>query len=312
MADPKFLRSQFTDLFGATMLPVLEELFRSELELHPQRRPELFKIVPHDRDIWQSTELHDLPQYNSMSEGENYTFERQQQGYDKTLVIQKFGLGFSISEEAVDDGKFDYIADAVRKLAESGRETQEVNAMAVFNNGFGSQTTPDGQPLFSTSHTTSPAAGAQTYSNRPTTAADLTISSLKEGIADFRKNFVGDTGHKKLLVPKVLLVPEELRLEATELIRSEKSPGTADNNMNSVAAEGLRVVSSPHLTDADQWTLLESPNKTGLRIIARKPIETKVGGADIGFINDAIFYKARYREKIDTIHPYGVYGSPGA
>ncbi len=312
MASPKFVRGGYTDLFGSAMLPMLEELFRSELELHPQIRGELFKVVSHDRDIWQSTEIHDLPKYSSIAESANYDFSAQNQGYDKTLSILKYGLGFSISEEAVDDGKWDFISDAIRKLAESGKETQEVNAMSIYNNGFSSTTTPDGQPLFSVSHTTSGAAGAQTYANRPSVLVDLTFSSLKAGISDFRKNFVGDTGHKKLLRPKILLVPEELRLEALELLDSDKKPNSADNNMNSVGREGIRVMSSPHLTDSDAWYLQEQPSKTGLRIVSRKPIETKAGGSDVGFINDSIFYKARYREVIGVVSPLGVYGSSGA
>jgi hypothetical protein len=97
-----------------------------------------------------------------------------------------------------------------------------------------------------------------------------------------------------------------------ELIGSDLKADTSDNNVNSLKNDGLRVVSSPHLTDADAWFLLADPSETGLRIISRKPIETKAGGADVGFINDSILYKTRYRESIGCTHAYGMMGSQGA
>jgi hypothetical protein len=76
MSAPVFVRANYSDLFGSTMLPALEELFRSELEMHPSRREELFKVVSHDRDIWQSSELHDMPLFNLMPEASEYSFSR--------------------------------------------------------------------------------------------------------------------------------------------------------------------------------------------------------------------------------------------
>src|SRR5258708_3154685 len=58
MAAPVAIRSQYTDLFGSTMLPVLEELFRAEMQLHPSMRERIFKVVTTDRDIYQTTERH--------------------------------------------------------------------------------------------------------------------------------------------------------------------------------------------------------------------------------------------------------------
>jgi hypothetical protein len=97
-----------------------------------------------------------------------------------------------------------------------------------------------------------------------------------------------------------------------ELIGSDLKADTADNNMNSLKGEGLTVISSPHLTDADSWFLMAAPSDTGLTIIERKPIETKAAGADVGFSSDTIAYKCRYREALGASHAYGVWGSQGA
>jgi hypothetical protein len=41
-------------------------------------------------------------------------------------------------------------------------------------------------------------------------------------------------------------------------------------------------------------------------------MQTMAAGEDVGFLTDSTFYKARYREKIGAVHPFGVFGTPGA
>lgn len=308
-STPIALRNNYSDLFGTAMLPVLEEIFRSELEKHPTRRDQLFKIVTTDRDIWQATEIHDMPLYSEVPEGTDYSFERTKQGSDKTLTILKFGLGFSISEEAVDDGKFDFIADTIRKMGESGMESQEIQAMNILNNGFTTETTADGVSVFNTAHTL---PSGDTFRNKLSTDADLSVTSLEQMLLDFETQFVGDSGIIKNIRQRMLVVHPSNKRLAKELIGSDLKADTADNNLNSFKDEGLRVISSPHLTDTDSWYMWAEPATTGMRIVSRRPIETKAGGSDTGFENDSILYKARYREKIGVTHPYGIFGTTGA
>lgn len=303
-----FLRSNYSDLFGSGMLPVLEEMFWSEVDTHNVVREKIFKTVATDRDIWQYSEMHDMPLFETVQESQDYTFSRPLAGVNKTLSVNKYGLGFSISEESVDDGKFDFISDAVKKLAKSAKESQEIAGMNIFNNGFTVDTSADGQYVFDTDHTL---PSGLSFRNRPSTGIDLSASSLETGLIDFSTQQIGDSGIIYNIKPKVLLVPPQLKRYAMELIGSDLKADTADNNMNSLKSDGLTVISSPHLTDADAWFLLASPEETGLRIINRKPLSTKASGQDVGFINDSIYYKSSYREVLGTTHAYGIYGSPG-
>jgi phage major head subunit gpT-like protein len=309
MSSPVAQRGQYGDLYGSSMLPVLEELFRSELAQHPSRREQLFKTVSTDRDIWQYSEIHDMDLFNEVAEGTEYSFKRPKQGSNKTLSVAKFGLGFSISEEMVEDGKFDMIADMVRKLARSGRESQEIQAMNIFNNGFSSELTADGSAVFSTSHAL---PSGSSFRNKLSVDADLSVTSLETMLKDFETQFVGDSGIIYNVAPKILLVHPENKRLAKELIGSELKADTPNNNINSFRDEGLMVISSPHLVDSDAWFMLGMPEETGLRIVSRKPIETKAAGPDVGFATDAIYYKSRYREKIGCTHGYGIFGTQGA
>lgn len=308
-AAPSAVRGQYSDLYGSSMLPVLEELFSMELARHPSRREALFQSISHDRDIWQYSELQDMDLFPEVAEGTEISFKRSKQGSNKTISPSKFALGFSISQEAVDDGKFDLVALMVRKLARSARETQEIDAMNTFNNGFGSAETADGVSLFNLAH---PLPSGGSYRNRLSTDSDLSQTALDTMLTDYETQFVGDSGIISDIRPRWLVVHPSQKRFAMELVGSELKPDTSDNNLNAFRQDGIEVLSSPHLTDLDAWFLVSQPDDNGLRIIMREALQTKAAGPDVGFSTDSILYKARYREKIAPVHGYGSMGTPGA
>lgn len=304
-----FVRSNYSDLYTADALPVLEELFKTAYVQHPMKRERLCQVKQTERDIWQSSELHDMALFEVISEGEDYSYDRQKQGASKTLKPVKYGLGFSITEEAVEDGRFDMISDAMMRLGESARESQEIQGMNLINNGFSSETTADGLSLFNSAHTL-PSGG--TFRNVLSTAADLSVTSLEQMLIDFETQFVGDSGIIKYIIPRLLWCHPSNKRYARELVASSAKPDTADNNLNSFVEDNLEVLSSPHFTDTDAWGLSAEPSKNGLRIIRRKAVETKGAGPAEGFNNDSMYYKSRYREIVGAIHAYGIFGTAGA
>lgn len=308
---PYALRSNYSALFGPGMLPVLEDIVMYEFEQYPMVRDQIFDIVSTDRDIWQSTELLDLPLFDIIPEGTEYSNKRASPGYNATLTPVKYGSMFSVSKELVDDGKFDMIAMLARKMAKSARETQEVLAMDVFNNAFTTQLTPDGLSLINAAHTWTTGG---TFSNRLAVDSDLSESSLQAALAQWERSFAGNSGILNRIKPRVLLVSPENKRYATELVGSELKADTSDNNLNSIrVVDGLRVVSSPHLTDPDAWFILGAPQDTGLKIIRRQGLQTAVGTPEnVGFLNDAYVYKGSYRETVGAINPFSVMGTPGA
>lgn len=316
MSAPVGLRPNFSDLYGSSQLPVLEYLFRSELTKRPSKRDLLLNSRPTDRDIYQYSETHDLPLFNSVPEGSDYTFTRTKAGVNTTLTVVKYGLGISVSEELVDDGKFDLLGDMIRKLAKSGIESKEVAGANLFNNGFTASTgtlTADGLSLFNTAHTL-PSGG--TFANRPTTDVDLSPSSLDSLLTSFRTNFVGDSGIRYQIPCKYLIVAPANQRYAMEIVKSSNKADTANNNTNPFLSDNLEVVVWDHLTDTDAFFLSSgqtSLEENGLVAVIREGMQTKAATADsVGFINDAILYKSKYREVLAALHPFGNFGTAGA
>lgn len=309
MAGPSFLKSNFSDLYGSSQLPALELLFRHELPMHEGIRGQLANVKSTERDIWQMTSTHDIDLFTRVSEGEEYSFVSSKQGASKTLSILKYGLGISISEEAIADGKFDELADLIKKLARSAQESREIAFVNLLNNAFGTETTPDGLSALNSAHTL-PSGG--TFSNVLAVASDLSESSLQTARYMFSTAFVGDTGIIYKMKPKTLLVHPANEAYAEELVGSSLKPDSSDNNLNSLLRHKIQVVSSPHLVDEDAWFLMSDPSDTGLVIIEREGIVTKAGGPAVGFMNDSVLYKSRYREALGWVHPYGIIGTQGA
>lgn len=307
-----FLKQNFPDLYGSAMLPALEWMFRHELPMHMGIRGRLAQNKSTVKDIWQMSSSHDIDMFVEVEEGEDYSFKTTKPGANKTLVIKKYGLGISISEEAINDGKFDELADLLRKLARSAQESREVAFVNLFNNGFSTETTPDGVSVFNSAH---PLPSGRTMSNVLPVASDLSESSLQTARYLFSTAFIGDTGIIHNLKPARLLVHPSNEAYAEELVGSAGKPDTNDNNLNSLKRHGIEVISSPHLVDEDAWQLLAAAGDgvgPGCTIIERSGIETKAGGSAVGFENDTIKYKSRYREAMGWLHQFGVIATPGA
>jgi hypothetical protein len=278
----------------------------SELALKPSLREQLFRIESTDQDIYQVSERHDMGMFVTTSEGSEITRTRPLQGASKTFSISKFALATSLSQELIDDAKFSVIAESVKQLARSAQETQQIAAMNVFNNGFVSETTADGVALFSTSHTL-PSGG--TYRSRVSSDADLSVTTLDQMLTDFSTQFVSDGGKILHIKPKILLVAPSNERYAKELIGSDLKADTAENNMNSFKEDGLRVIVSPHLSDADATFLLGAPEDTGLRIIKRKAIELEQYEEKI---TQSTVLQSSYREALGAAWAWGVMGNRGA
>ena len=306
MSAPVQIRSLYSHLFTSAKLPVLREMFMSELALKPSLREQLFRIESTDQDIYQVSERHDMGMFVTTSEGSEITRTRPLQGASKTFSISKFALATSLSQELIDDAKFSVIAESVKQLARSAQETQQIAAMNVFNNGFVSETTADGVALFSTSHTL-PSGG--TYRSRVSSDADLSVTTLDQMLTDFSTQFVSDGGKILHIKPKILLVAPSNERYAKELIGSDLKADTAENNMNSFKEDGLRVIVSPHLSDADATFLLGAPEDTGLRIIKRKAIELEQYEEKI---TQSTVLQSSYREALGAAWAWGVMGNRGA
>lgn len=298
------LESRFADIFGVDALPVLDQLQLDAYEQHEDPRSKLFSMMGMDREIIQESSITSLGLFQNVAEGQLAPKDSFQQSFNKTFTALKYAQSIGISEEMIADQRFDLISRMVRSLGRSAKETQLVVAMNVFNNAFGTQTAWDGVALISASHPSD--IGNQSNSAG---SVDLSYATLQDAETVFRKT-QDQRGKRLLLKPKYLLVAEENRHEAIEIVKSPYKADTANNNINSTGMDqGLEVISSPFLSDADAWFLVAMPEDNGLRIYDREPLSQKLHEDTLAGV---LYYVSKYRQAVGVADWRGIVGSAGA
>jgi len=291
------------------LLPGLNALFGLEYARYGEEHKELYETETSERSFEEETKLSGFSAAPVKNEGSAIAYDNAQEAWTTRYNHETIALGFSITEEAIEDNLYDSLSARYTKgLARAMAYTKQVKAAAVINNGFSAAYAGgDGVALFSTAH---PLVNGGTNSNRPTTAADLNETSLEAAVIQI----AAWTDERGLLIaakPKKLIVPPSLMFVATRLLETSLRVGTTDNDINALKnngsiPEGYTV--NHFLTDTNGWYLTtDVPN--GLKHFVRSPLANSMDG---DFDTGNVRYKARERYSFGWSDPLGVFGSPGS
>jgi hypothetical protein len=293
------------------LLPGLNALFGLEYAKYGEEHKEIYETETSERSFEEETKLSGFAAAPVKNEGSAIAYDNAQEAWTARYTHETIAMGFSITEEAVEDNLYDSLSSRYTKaLARGMAYTKQVKAAAVLNQGFtgaGNPTYGDGQVLFSTQH---PLVSGGVNSNTPATPADLNETSLENAVIQI----AAWTDERSLLIaakPRKLIVPPALMFVATRLLETELRVSTADNDINALKnngsiPEGYTV--NHYLTDTNAWFLCtDVPN--GLKHFVRTPMST---GMDGDFDTGNVRYKARERYSFGVSDPLGVFGSPGA
>ena len=291
------------------LLPGLNALFGLEYARYGEEHKEIYETEQSERSFEEETKLSGFSAAPVKNEGSAIAYDNGQEAFTARYNHETIALGFSITEEAVEDNLYDSLSARYTKaLARAMAYTKQVKAASVINNGFSSSYLGgDGVALFSTAH---PLISGGTNSNRPSTNADLNETSLENAVIQI----AGWTDERGLLIaakPRKLIVPPALMFVATRLLETSLRVGTTDNDINALKnngsiPEGYTV--NHFLTDANSWYLTtDVPN--GLKHFERMALTNSMDG---DFDTGNVRYKARERYSFGWSDPLGVFGSPGS
>jgi len=267
------------------LLPGLNALFGMEYARYGEEHKEIYETETSERSFEEETKLSGFSAAPVKNEGSAIAYDNAQEAWTTRYNHETIALGFSITEEAVEDNLYDSL---------SARYTKALaRAMGV--------------ALYSTQH---PLVSGGYNSNRPSTAADLNETSLEAAVIQI----AAWTDERGLLIaakPKKLIVPPALQFVATRLLETSLRVGTTDNDINALKnngsiPEGYTI--NHYLTDTNGWYLTtDVPN--GLKHFIRSPLENKMDG---DFDTGNVRYKARERYSFGWSDPLGTFGSPGS
>jgi hypothetical protein len=293
------------------LLPGLNALFGMEYARYGEQHAEIYETESSDRSFEEETKLSGFGAAPVKNEGSAISYDNAQEAFTARYTHETIAMGFSITEEAVEDNLYDSLSTRYTKaLARAMAYTKQVKAAAILNTAFtgsGNPTYGDGQVLCSTAH---PLVSGGTNSNRPTTGADLNETSLEAAVIQI----AAWTDERGLLIaakPSKLVIPPALQFVATRLLETELRVGTADNDLNALKNNGSipgGYTVNNYLTDTNAWFLMtDVPN--GLKHFVRTPMQTSM---DADFDTGNARYKARERYSFGVSDPLGIFGSPGA
>ena len=291
------------------LLPGLNALFGLEYARYGEEHKEIYETETSERSFEEETKLSGFSAAPVKNEGSAIAYDNAQEAWTARYNHETIALGFSLTEEAIEDNLYDSLSARYTKaLARAMAYTKQVKAANVLNNGFSSSYPGgDGKALFANDH---PLVSGGTNSNIPSTAADLNETSLENAVIQI----AAWTDERGLLIaakPRKLIVPPALQFVATRLLETELRVGTNDNDINALKnngsiPEGFTI--NHFLTDTNAWFLTtDVPN--GMKHFVRTPLANSMDG---DFDTGNVRYKARERYSFGWSDPLGMYGSAGA
>ena len=290
------------------LLPGLNALYGLEYEKYENEHTEIYETETSDRSFEEEVKLSGFGAAPVKAEGAAISYDNAQEHYTARYNHETVAMGFSITEEAMEDNLYDSLSARYTKaLARAMAYTKQTKAAALLNTGFTSFNSGDGVTMFSTAH---PSVGGSTNANKLAVNADLNETSLEQSVIDIAA-FTDERGLLIAARPRKLIVPPALMFVATRLLQTELRTGTADNDTNALRSngsipEGYRV--NHYLTDTDAFFITtDIPN--GMKHFVRTPMATAMDG---DFDTGNVRYKARERYSFGVSDPLGMFGSPGA
>jgi len=288
------------------LLPGLNALFGLEYARYGEEHKEIYETEKSERSFEEETKLSGFSAAPVKAEGTALSYDNAQEAFTARYNHETIALGFSITEEAIEDNLYDSLSARYTKgLARAMAYTKQVKAANVLNNAYNAAYPGgDGVSLLNSAH---PLVNGGTNANTPSTAADLNETSLENAVIQI----AAWTDERGLLIaarPKKLIVPPALMFVATRLLETELRVGTNNNDINALKnngsiPEGYTV--NHFLTATNAWFLTtDVPN--GLKHFERTPLQNSMDG---DFDTGNVRYKSRERYSFGWSDPLGIYGS---
>jgi hypothetical protein len=298
------------------LLPGLNALFGMEYARYGEEHKEIYETEKSERSFEEETKLAGFASAPVKNEGSAIAYDNAQEAFTARYNHETIALGFSITEEAVEDNLYDSLsARYTKSLARAMAYTKQVKAASVINNGFnGAYLGGDGVTLFGNNANSArvghPLVNGGVNYNSPTVGVDLNETSLENAVIQI----AAWTDERGLLIaakPRKMVVPPALMFVAKRLLDTELRVATADNDINALKQmgaipEGYTV--NHFLTDSNGWYLItDVPN--GMKHFERIALQNSMDG---DFDTGNVRYKARERYSFGWSDPLGMWGSAGS
>ena len=124
------------------LLPGLNALFGLEYAKYGEEAAEIFETESSDRSFEEETKLSGFGAAPVKNEGAAIAYDNAQEAYTARYNHETISMGFSVTEEAIEDNLYDSLSARYTKaLARAMAYTKQVKGAAILNNAFDSDFT---------------------------------------------------------------------------------------------------------------------------------------------------------------------------
>ena len=274
------------------LVPGLHAIFGTEYNRYENESAVLFDEEKSNRAFEEEVLFPGFGEASVKFEGAPVNYEDTGAGWVARYTNETVAMAFAITEEAMEDNLYDKLSTRLTKaLARSMAAAKQTKGASVYNRAFNaSYTGGDGVTLCNTAH---PLQDGSTLTNRFTTAAELSETSLEDALIQIA-GLTDDRGIPVALQAKSMHIPRQLVFVAERLMASPYRVGTADNDVNAVVSKGMvpeGYFTNHRFTNAKHWFLrTDVPN--GMKHFNRTPVSTAMEG---DFETGNVRYKSRER-----------------
>jgi len=232
-------RGTWGDLIAGVGLQIAEVFNQAQEEY----RPGIFALLNRvtgtgaERNVTGKTGIGKLARFD---DADNLPGRRRYKTYNTEIVYNNYGGFVDVSKNTIEDRDFSADLDEMRDLSIGAGYSQDESGMQLFNGGFATTADVngyrmswygDGEPLFSTVHSTV-VPGASTQSNSSTTSIPFSHDNLETAYVAMLDQQTDDGQAIALMGKPTLVLPPNLLKEGLEVTESELEPTSANNAIN--------------------------------------------------------------------------------
>lgn len=240
-----------TSTIPTSLKPIVDSYFGAHAK-HPDFYKKMFDVFTSDQAYEEDVMLSGSNMATIKDAGVPVNFDSISQGYKYRYNNVAYGIGYNVTREAIDDGKFVDILQKIMLFGDkSMQRTLETTAALVYDRaGTSGYNFGDGTTLIATDHPSK--IGSQ--ANRPTNFSDFNEAALEE-LVIITKTLKDDAGNQEAFMPTTLIGSTNLEFKFARVLKSVQQSGSANNDIN--ALRELRTVPeyvcNPYLTDLDAF-----------------------------------------------------------
>ena len=263
----------FTPQFFELLETRAMDVFFKRQKMCPKLYTELFETRNSTKAFDDAIRVAGLGTFAVKPEGTPIAFSDPVQGSRVRWVHTAYALGWRASREMMKDDQYNVMDRMAADLGDSAAHHLETITWDVINDGYtgARHTGLEGEVLFSATHQLLRGGTQSNILNPPIALSQTGL----EAALTLNMSMLTDEGRYYCKDFSILLIPPALSFTADVLLETEKKPGSADNDINTVTSSrsGLRPVVSPFLTSTTNWSLHSARGSNGLVWSEREALE---------------------------------------